>query len=251
MGNKRDLYKLNAALNKAADGLNRFLVKYRQNMQAASNKHGAFFVGHIRKTRFVGFASGEGGSSDKLRVRTGGLRQSFDWAGLETVGNAPVIGGRIGVVVFSSGRNYARIQEYGGEVKPKNSKYLTIPLPDNQTKAGVTRYGSARNMIETYGFWKPSEKKYGNMFFFESKKGNLLLGSRGKPGSNTRPPSGNKGKRRRQPPKTYWMFVLKESVRIPARLGFRAAWQSKEMRRDRMKRWRDAAAAAASEAKKS
>lgn len=79
---------------------------------------------------------GQGGSP---RVRTGRLRSSinhfYDPKSLES-----------GIRAGGGNLSYARIQEYGGKITPKRSRFLTIPLPAAQTAAGVSRYPSARQV---------------------------------------------------------------------------------------------------------
>lgn len=90
------------------------------------------------------------------------------------------------VAVATTGTPYAIIHEFGGTVTAKNSKFLTIPLDANKTGAGVMRQ-NARQVIDAGGHT------------FMSKRGNMIIaGKDGVP-----------------------MFVLKRSVTIPARLGFR------------------------------
>lgn len=84
-----------------------------------------------------------------------------------------------------------RIHEEGGTIRPNGNaggsgQWLTIPLP------GTARGRAARS--------------YQNTFFFTSKADNLILAQR----------IGKKGIRP--------LFVLKKSVYIPARLGFRNTW---------------------------
>lgn len=108
-----------------------------------------------------------------LKTRTAHLRRSI--AGRTFPGK--IVKAIIGSGLF--GRRpvkYARIQEKGGTVRPKRSKYLTIPFP------GIK--GRAAN--------------YPGAFFIKSKAGNLLLVER-------------KGKSGLRP-----LFVLKSSVNIPA-----------------------------------
>lgn len=45
---------------------------------------------------------------------------------------------------------YARIQEYGGTVRPRRSRFLAVPLDAAKTGAGVSRYASPRDVPDTY-----------------------------------------------------------------------------------------------------
>jgi phage gpG-like protein len=92
------------------------------------------------------------------------------------------IGGEVrGVTV-----KYARIHEFGGTITPKKAQYLAIPMAAAKTGTGVSRYESPRQVP--------------GLFVFKSKAGNLLLARR----------EGKKGKLK-------LFFVLKKSVKIPAR----------------------------------
>lgn len=85
---------------------------------------------------------------------------------------------------------YLKIHETGGVIKAKNVKYLTIPLP-----AALNSNGTPK---------KPSARDWDNTFVAKSKKGNLIIFQ--KVGSKIIP-----------------LYVLKTSVKIPARLGMEKA----------------------------
>ena len=74
-------------------------------------------------------------------ARTGALRRSIAGEvatrtdGLRLVLSA---GGRTG----GQDLRYAALQEYGGIIRPVRRKWLTIPMPAAQTRAGVTRGGA-------------------------------------------------------------------------------------------------------------
>ena len=94
---------------------------------------------------------------------------------------------------------YAGIHETGGVVRPKNAKYLWIPLKPNQTAAGVARL-SPRQAISQGGFidWR------GPIFY--AHQGTTSTG----------------GAKRLVP-----LFVLKKEVKIPPRMGARSLFESK------------------------
>lgn len=199
-----------------------------KEMRQAFKEHGLAFQARMIRERFVGFTGIRGREGGRNQNRTGMLRRSF---GSEVYGGGD--GKPLTLAVFSSGVQYARIQEYGGVVKPKRSKYLTIPLSDNQTPAGVTRYPSARELFQVYGEQIRVAKS--------PKSGQLFIVSDGKPGSKSK-----RGKNA----ETQWLFVLKKSVEIPPRLGFRATWTDSTMVADRAKRLKDALDRAAARAMK-
>jgi len=123
-------------------------------------------------------------SGDKLMRRTGQLARSF----ITKIGGSS-IGNLFGLVETDS--KYAKIHEYGGTIRPTNARFLTIPTEFNKTSAGVMRKNARQLMSE------------GKSFFKESRNGNLMLFTQ--TARNTIKP----------------MFILKDSVTIPARLGFR------------------------------
>lgn len=85
---------------------------------------------------------------------------------------------------------YAFIHQFGGDITPKNAKYLAIPLSKSAKLAKTARRFMNQNK--------------GKAFFFVSKKGNLMIGkARGKTGVTPH-------------------FVLVDKVTIPQRrfLGF-------------------------------
>jgi len=120
---------------------------------------------------------------------------------------------------YSAGVNYAGLQERGGTVRPKPPRrFLTIPMPDNLTAAGVPRFGSAAEL-----------RGSGKTFVFRNAEGKLFIGYR---------PSA-KAKLR-----VLWRLV--PSATIPPRLGFVDTWTKLEG--NRAKRNLDAVEAAAKDA---
>lgn len=174
--------------------MKRFPSRLSKEMGIALNQHGfAFKAAMARRKPF--------------RTGTGNLLRS---QGHEVFGNSIkdlrlrlFIGGGV------AGR-YARIQELGGVVRGK--PWLTIPLPDNLTAAGIPRFKSAKALQGT-----------GRTFLTKSKAGNLIIGMRPEGGGNVR-----------------WLWILKRSVKLKPRLGFVDTFNSKVMRADRVKRFRAA-----------
>jgi hypothetical protein len=91
------------------------------------------------------------------------------------------IEGRIGASV-----EYAHIQEYGGTIVPTTAKYLAIPLPNALDVRGVPL--------------KAGPREWSNTFVARSKAGNLLIFQK-------------------QSIRIVPLYVLKNKVTIPARLG--------------------------------
>jgi len=58
-----------------------------------------------------------------------------------------VVGSGVG---FGKRVKYANILETGGIIRPRRAKYLTIPLSNALTKAGATKYPSARDYPNTF-----------------------------------------------------------------------------------------------------
>lgn len=104
------------------------------------------------------------------------------------------------------GAGYLAIHETGGTITAKKAQYLTIPLPAALKSNGTPRRARARD-------WP-------NTFILKSKKGNLLIVQ--KQGKSILP-----------------LYLLRKSVKIPARLGMR-----RRLQRD-TKRFVDRAMAAA------
>lgn len=78
---------------------------------------------------------------------------------------------------------YARIQEFGGTIRPRRSRYLAVPLPNAKTPGGDKRFASPRDVP--------------NLFVITGKSGNPVMMQR--VGKQARP-----------------MFVLLKQVTIPA-----------------------------------
>ena len=184
----------------------------------ALKEHGTYFTARIKKGQFTGYTGRQGTEGGLLQNRSKLLRNSF---GFEVSGSIST-GSQLTLTVFSSGVKYARLQEYGGVIRPKRAKYLTIPLRDAMTASGVQRYpDGARGLFTSY----PDQMSVVR----SPKSGNLFIVSDGKPGAKTA-----KGKNS----KTQWLYILKKSVKIPPRLGFRKTFESPTMAGDRRARLR-------------
>lgn len=117
-------------------------------------------------------------SGQKLNVRTGNLRRSLQES------RAKKVQERGDAVIGTVGTNmeYAAINEYGGTIRPKKSKWLTVPLKDALTAKGVAR-GKPRDFKDT--------------FFAMSKNGNLIMFGKSMVGGSVVP-----------------LFALKKEVKI-------------------------------------
>ena len=156
------------------------------------------------------------GPSDVLRNRRGILRGSL---------KAKLHGDSLSTFrlrMVSAGVEYARMQEDGGVITPKNAKFLTIPLEPDLTGAGRVRV-TARTFIENHK---------GETFFLR-KGGSLLLMWNKNPGLT------KGGKQRKIKPVA--VFALVKKVEIPgpkaptkrshSRLGFVDTWKKLEPKR--------------------
>lgn len=65
---------------------------------------------------------------------------------------------------------YARVQEYGGTIRPVRRRVLTVPTIHHRTQAGISR-GRA---IHQEGYWRRT--KGGSLFFFDKHTGLPLFG---------------------------------------------------------------------------
>jgi hypothetical protein len=135
--------KTNRLLEPAQKSLSLTLRWYLTNVATAmAKRHGGGYPG---------------GTSDyTMSRRSGRLVQSIEDSVRVEGTNIDDLRGYIG-----SDTPYARIQEVGGTVTPKASKYLTIPLPAALNGDGTPKLPNARA-------WK-------NTFVATSKAGNLII----------------------------------------------------------------------------
>lgn len=84
------------------------------------------------------YARSKGYQDSGLKIRSGKLRNSIF---SKPKGNSIILG--TGVI-------YGRIQELGGEIKPKKAKRLWIPLPANMMRAGVLKFTTREAFEQGY-----------------------------------------------------------------------------------------------------
>jgi phage gpG-like protein len=121
-------------------------------------------------------------SGEVLKNRTNKLRDSIVAGSIQET-DASIAG------VVGTNTVYARIQELGGTITPKNAKSLTIPLDAVLTANGVARY-TAREVIAD-----PTIAGFARVF----TRNGVIFGSTGKGADAEWTP----------------LFVLKQSVTIP------------------------------------
>ena len=206
--------------------------RWRNAAVRSLQKGGRQFVSHMIRTRLSGPTS-----PSSVSVRSGQLRNALQWRVTDE-------GARVRLVVFVDQRViYARIHEFGGTIVPKKARALAIPLPAAKTSAGVSRWRSPREVA--------------NLIMLRRKGGPPILAQQVEVHrKQTREVATGgwdfvKGKEKTARIKTgskvthskiIPLFVLKTSVRIPPRLGFRAEWArtAPTIARDALKAIKDA-----------
>jgi len=175
----KGLEKVKRAFKKLPDNVNEELrdIIYDESLLLST---------HLRDDILTG-----GTTKNKLATQTGKLKNSV--RALKPRMYAKSIRGG---VVFGTNYANAHVGPKGSkkEIRPKNSKWLTIPLDAMKTKAGASR-GSAQ------GAWVKGH--YDDTFFERSKAGELILWGM---------------KELKTKDKFTPLFVLKKSVKIPARI---------------------------------
>jgi phage gpG-like protein len=123
-----------------------------------------------------------------LHVNSGQLRRSIFFE----MFSGEEIGGRVGTQMGGTkdDKSYAAIHEFGGTIRPKKGKYLTIP------------FDGVKGRIEDYPWG----------FFLRSKKGNLIFAAPPGGGKHFRPTAHDRAWADFTP-----LFLLKTSVNMPAR----------------------------------
>jgi len=144
-----------ASLKRTLERIRGTTTKARDGMRNAFERSGARWQGAVRGR----FNTGSTGPRS-LHSRTGFLGRAVKY---------DVKGSALGDLKLSmrvAGASYARMQEFGGEIKPKNAKFLTIPTSFNKKASGATDFPSARALIAA---------KEGQTFFRRTAKGHLFL----------------------------------------------------------------------------
>jgi hypothetical protein len=146
--------------------------------------------------RFKPYAGRRAGFDTSIQTRSGALRRAFGFA----VGGS---GLAAELRLYAAGLSYIRAQEYGATIKPRNKRYLTVPLDDALTPSGVQK-GGARLVRRGNRYFTADGDP---TFIFRSKRGSLLIGSRAKNG------------------RMRLLYALRSSVSLRPRLGFRETFE--------------------------
>tara|TARA_R110002110_G_scaffold1085_3_gene4435 strand:+ start:870 stop:1586 length:717 start_codon:yes stop_codon:yes gene_type:complete len=211
--------KVQAALAKSP-------LVFSQWMETAFNEHGAEFKKDMVDR--ISAKWGTGNPGGQLSVRSGKLRRSLRYSTSKRKGAeirslkllVRIGGGPVGKYIY--------MQEHGGVIKPKNGKYLTVPLPDNLTAAARPRYPSAKKLMlagRTYLKVKPVGGGLRGLI-------NRRAASKGK--RNLDGAVVTLKRKNKALEKDLW--VLRRSVKVPARLEFHRTWNQRKRRRNLTRR---------------
>lgn len=114
------------------------------------------------------------------------------------------------------GAPYAAAHEFGATIRPRRRKFLTVPLSAARMPAGATR--QAARLVRGGRGWQTASRVPGAAdtgTFIYGKGDRKFIGVERK-GGGVLP-----------------LYVLKKSVRIPERLGFRDSWRGRVREFDR------------------
>lgn len=144
-----------ASIRRVREAISRTPNRVAPLMKAEFTRWGQDWKRNV-ENRFTGSTG-----AASLHGRTGNLQKSL---------RSDVSGSSIGDLhlrCVSAGFNYARAQEYGATIVPKNKRFLTIPTDENKSAAGVARYPTVASLIAAFP---------GRTFFMRPKgKPNTLL----------------------------------------------------------------------------
>ena len=140
------------------------------------------------KRRMVDFKPG--GSGSRIQVRRGHLLQSING---KRVGSGDL--SKLAIMLTAGSRTvpYARVQEFGGTVRPTRARNLRIPLPHILTGAGDIQ--GKYQIYNSGGKWMTGS---GQPTFISKSGRAIMVDEGGKPKA---------------------LYALKPSVKIPPRLG--------------------------------
>jgi phage gpG-like protein len=125
------------------------LAKVLRKMNALSvkDRSGKIFQAFQDSGALLANRLGRAAGGKILKSRTGDLRKSI---GSKVVQNGEDISATVGSGTLTGGRmKYASIHEHGGVIRPKNGRFIAIPLQAARTPAGVAR-GTPRSYQNTF-----------------------------------------------------------------------------------------------------
>lgn len=189
-----------------------YLQSRRPAIRAQAQKLADRYVlehnGKMIRDGFVGY-KGHRNTGSTLQKRSGALRNSLRTQRTDTTGEVQSSSYVAGPLA------YARIQEFGGVVKPRRRRYLTVPTKAALTPAGVVR--QAARPTKVGGKWMTNGQVPGlkgrETFIRRSGSGDPVIFGMGRDGR----------------PVALW--TLKRSVKVPARFGFFRTWEALEAKR--------------------
>lgn len=204
--------------------------RMRDELRTVLLKVGIAHENIVKRNRFGGYRGGIIGPqlpNSRLQRRSGALAQAYKMDPPSATGLEMTSAIRKGM----KGSVYAKMQEFGGTVKPKKGKFLTVPLPAALTPSGVLkgRYRIRRSGGSASGYTTDA----GDTFLFKSKRGALLIGIKERRaayssgvavGYTEREATSGRGKKR----ELKAFYVLKRSVTIKPRFGFFDSWDKLE-----------------------
>jgi len=194
---------LEGDLGKLKRGLERIPRTTFRAVEKAFQQSGQQFQRQMVLTRFRPYTSWKN-TSDQMQSRSSFLKKSIGYKVTGTTFSD------LELRVFSAGLKYANLQEYGGTVRPVNSKYLAIPLPAALDKRGTPLKKSPRDYPDAFLLMTGNVKSRGVQLYIARIK--------------EKAPPKRKSKKAPQPDKLEFLYLLRRSVKIPPRLGFRKTW---------------------------
>ncbi len=210
--NKKSLKNVEGLFDKTPQAL---FGRLRSDLRAAAIEWEKGIQGRLR-----GPLPGPGRRSNTLHRRTGALARSM----------RQNVGGRslpsLNMRLSSAGVPYARLHELGGVITPKRAKFLTIPMPDNMTPAGVTRKSARAALSEG----RTGAGRFG-VIFLRTRKGLFIVrtGARRRISSALGQTRVNKhgrtvSKNTTRKDTFEFLFRLVKRVKVDPRLGFFKTW---------------------------
>jgi len=176
-------------------------------MRKALNDVGFLHTRTMAQSRFKPYTGRARGR--KMQNRSGALRRSI---------GHKVDGGTLDALALKLfvASPYARIQEEGGTITAKRSRFLTIP-----TKAALTRGGAQSGRFRIRKTANGFRTDVGPTFIFKSRGGNLLIGVKSDKTGKALATGAGRNKQLKA------IYILRRSVKIPPRLRFKQTFRKR------------------------